>query len=458
MASTTLDKALYLNQDTQVYGTFAEIGAGQEVARFFFQAGKASQTIAKTISAYDMIYSDEIYGKEKTGRYVCESRLNKMLDKEYSLLLKRLAPIRGKNTTFFAFANTVATGDQKKRFSHGWMGVRFQLQPNGPVNDVILHVRLTDSYRLMQQEALGVLGVNLIYSAFNRYHDEENFIPSLVENIKPSQVRIDMVKVSGPDFEHFNNHLLNLELVGRNWADAVLFGADRSILNLSDEVWGKSLLIQRGMFRPITVTHVDVFEKGKSQLEKELKKSTPILTLCEMNMETLQTTGEVSEKDFLDRVTCISAIGLPVLVSNFKSLIGLKNFLRQNTMKPIVLIMGASHLDALMDQERYVDYEGGILEGMGKLFSNDSKVYVYPHKTPQLCMTAQSFNPRPDVAPIYKYLLSQEWIEGISGCEESGEYVHSKFVAELIKKKDSKWKALVPAKVRELIEKNKFFV
>ena len=212
----TLQKARQINSVARIYGTFAEIGAGQEVARFFFQAGQASKTIAKTISAYDMIYSDEIYGKEKSGRYVCESRVLKMLDKEYSLLHRRLDEARGESTTFFAFANTVATGDGIKKYSHGWMGVRFQTKAKGPANDIILHVRLLDRVRLHQQETLGVLGVNLVHAAFMQSANPQSFITSLVQDLKPGQVAIDFIRVTGPDMAHFNNHLFNLELVRRN--------------------------------------------------------------------------------------------------------------------------------------------------------------------------------------------------------------------------------------------------
>src|SRR6185312_6389464 len=245
---TPLAKAFEVNANPAIYGTFAEIGAGQEVARFFFQAGQASQTIAKTISAYDMIYSDEIYGKESNGRYVCESRLLKMLDKEYSLLHRRLDQARGQKTTFFAFANTVATGDQKKKFSHGWLGVRFQAKPLGPHNDIVLHVRLLDKYRLQQQEALGILGVNAVHTAFHAISNASDIIDGLTEGLREGQVSVDFIRLTGPDVAHINNHLLNLELVRRGLSEAILFGPDQKILNVSDELFQKNVLIQRGSY------------------------------------------------------------------------------------------------------------------------------------------------------------------------------------------------------------------
>lgn len=454
---TPLSKALEINQDLSIYGTFAEIGAGQEVARFFFQAGKASQTIAKTMSAYDMNYSDEIYGREKSGRYVCESRLNKMLDKEFSLLIKRLDPTRGDKTQFFAFANTVATGDLKKKYSHGWMGVRFQKSPRSPANDIVIHVRLLDQHRLLQQEALGILGVNLMHCAFRHISKPDEFLIGLLEGLKSGQVMIDMIKVSGPGLSHFNNHLLNLQLVKKGYAEAVLFGPDREILNISDEVYGKSLMVQRGMFRPVTITHVDVFQKGKAQFEKEQKKKSPILCLCELNMETLTEHSGFSEQDFLDRIDCLSAINMYVLVTNFTDLYETKDFLRRHTDRGIVIIMGASYLDRTFDESHYKNLTGGILEGMGKLISDNSRIFIYPHKTTEICITADTYNPKKDFAPIYRYLTENKFFQGISGCEESGEYVHSRYVGDLILKGDSRWKKLVPQPVRELIEKKKYF-
>lgn len=219
----TTGKALKINRDLSRYGAFAEIGAGQEVARHFFQAGKASQTIAKTISAYDMIVSDDIYGKEESGRYVCESRVAKMLTHEYDLLVDRLSETRGAHSRFFTFANTVATASSNSnKQSHGWMGVRFQSEPGGPCNDIILHVRMLDRHRLQQQEALGVLGVNLLDCAFYHLHSDD-FISHLVSGLKQGQVVIDVIKFSGPDTAHFDVRLMNLQLVHRGLADAILF-------------------------------------------------------------------------------------------------------------------------------------------------------------------------------------------------------------------------------------------
>ncbi len=357
---TVLNKALEINLNPNIYGTFAEIGAGQEVARFFFHAGKASQTIAKTISAYDMIYSDEIYGKEANGRYVCESRLNKMLDKEFNLLHRRLDATRGKNTCFFAFANTVATGDQKKRMTHGWMGVRFQVKPGGAHNDIVLHVRLLDKHRLQQQETLGVLGVNLVYAAFNHYKKEKDFIPELVDGLKDGQVAIDLIRISGPDVSHFNNHLLNLELVRRGLADCALFGPKGDILTISDELYSKAVVLQRGTYRPVTKTHLDVQKKGLDHFKLDYPdQAKNSIMIFELTMHNLSKDGGKHEQDYLDRVRSLNALGEMVLVSNFHLYYQMKQFLRNYSQKPLVLIVGASHLDRLFDESEYKDLNGG---------------------------------------------------------------------------------------------------
>lgn len=455
---TVLNRALEINLNPQIYGTFAEIGAGQEVARFFFQAGKASQTIAKTISAYDMIYSDEIYGKEANGRYVCESRLEKMLDKEFSLMHRRLDVTRGSNTCFFAFANTVATGDSKKRQTHGWMGIRFQTKPKGEANEIVLHVRLLDRFRLQQQETLGVLGVNLVYTAFTCIHNPEEILNSLVANIKQGQVAIDLIRASGPDLKHINNNLMNLELVRKGLADAVLFGPNQQILTISDELFQKSVIIQRGAYYPVTTTHVDVLEKGIEQFKKEFpNESKKLSVMFELTMHNMDQDGHGQEKEFLDRVAALCSLGHNVLVSNFFLFYRLKKFLRSYTEKPLVLIMGASKLDRLFDERHYRDLEGGLLEGLGKLLDETTKVYIYPYKTELVCTTTRTFFPEPKWLPIYQHFLAQKQIVDISGCDETEEYRHSEYVRQMIIDGNPEWEKYVPTKVRDQIKKSKLF-
>ncbi|HEY8272581.1 MAG TPA: hypothetical protein VIG33_16935 [Pseudobdellovibrionaceae bacterium] len=464
LSMTTLNKAHRINLNTSIYGTFAEIGAGQEVARHFFLAGKASQTVAKTISAYDMTFSDEIYGREKSGRYVCESRLEKMLSHEFSLLEERLSDKRGAGTQFFTFANTVATGSANdKKFCHGWMGIRFQKHPLGGFNDIILHVRMQDRHRLQQQEALGILGVNLIDAAF--YHTDktdndnaEEFISSLVDNLKEGQIIIDVLRISGEDLKHFDPHLTNLELVHRGLAEAILFGPNKEILHISDAVYKKAVLLQRGTYRPVTKTHVDVLHKGMSHFKKDFglteKQCLPIM---ELTMRNLQTDGEVNPKDFLDRIETLCSLGHHVLISNFFYFYSLKSFFRQYTQEPLAIVIGASHLDRVFDESGYPDLAGGILEGLGRLLDSHTKLYVYPHKTDLICMTAKTFFPTPSLRNIYAHFKDNQQICDIAGCDEAEVYTHSAQVHEMILQKNPQWETLVPTGVRDLIRNKKLF-
>lgn len=456
---TTNGKALQVNKDPKIYGAFAEIGAGQEVARFFFQAGKASQTIAKTISAYDMIVSDEIYGKESSGRYVCESRLEKMLSHEYGLLIERLKDKRGPQTTFFAFADTVATATPESgKQSHGWLGLRFQTKPNGTFNDIILHVRMLDKYRLQQQEALGVLGVNLIHTAFYHLNDEVHFIQRLTENLRESQLVIDVIKFKGPDVAHFDCRLINLELVKKGLAECVLFSPQMEILNIADAIYKKNLLVQRGTFRPVTITHTDVMKKGMAQLDNEIKtdqlgdSNVPVMHVMELTMHNLQQDGHIDEKDFLNRVEMLCSLGHHVLISNFFLFYGLKRFLRRYNNNHIAMVVGANHLNKLFNEDHYKNLEGGLLEGLGKLLDEKTKVYIYPHKTSILCLTAKSFFPSPHLRHIYSHFIERNQIVDISGCDEAADYHHSADVMKLIEEKNPRWETLVPPQILDLIK------
>jgi hypothetical protein len=445
-----------------VYGAFAEIGAGQEVARYFFQAGRASQTIAKTISAYDMIYSDEIYGKEKSGRYVCESRLNRMLEKEYSLLQRRLSTHRGNKTTFFSYANTVATGSAETPKTHGWMGVRFQKKPGGEHNDIVLHVRMTDRHRLQQQEALGMLGVNLVYSAFYHSEDPTEFMGSLVDGLKKGQIVIDVIKFVGPDLKQFNNKKMNLELVKKGLAEAVLFGPQTGatdsdeVLNISDTVWGKGLLIQRGFYRPITQSHLDVMSKGFEQLKSEIKaqklKSGDIFPIMEITSE-----FDIDIDEFWHRVQVITSLGYYVLVSNFKYFYEMKRFFRNYTQASLVMVMSARHLQELFDPEKYKQLEGHIFEALGKLLDEQTKLYIYPHKNDELCLTTKSFFPDKKVNHLYRHFIENSQIMDISGCDDTAAYYHSSDVQKMIENKEKGWEKLVPGLVAEYLKKHKLW-
>ncbi len=449
-------KAQIINLDLEKYGAFAEIGAGQEVARHFFVAGKASQTIAKTISAYDMIYSDEIYGKEKNGRYVCESRLMKMLEKEYNLLIRRLQQHRGERSTFFAFANTVATGSSESPRCHGWMGVRFQTKPGGPAHDVVLHVRMMDRHRLQQQEALGTLGVNLIHACFYHRSRPEEFINSLVDYLKEGQIFIDFFRASGPDFAHFDNRRLNLELVKKKLSEAVLFDENQNIVNIGDSTYGQSLLIQRGHYRPMTISHFDMMEKGLQQLKSDIKamklKPQDVLVLNEIEISS----ADSNLDDILLRMEGLARLGLKTLVTHFPLYYQMKSFFRKYTQNPMILVMSASHLPKIFAAQHYKNLEGGIFEGLGKLLDENTRLYIYPYKTDKVCMTASTYRPQNDVKKIFEHFFDKGLIIDISNCDLTSQFYHSEHVHEMILKKDKNWEALVPAGLIPLIKDKKW--
>lgn len=451
---TTLEKAQEINLDIEKYGTFAEIGAGQEVARHFFTAGKASQTIAKTISAYDMIYSDEIYGKEKNGRYVVKSRLLKMLEKEFNLMQRRLESHRGTKTAFFSFANTVATGSAETPKCHGWMGIRFQTNPGSAPHDIILHVRMMDRFRLQQQDSLGILGTNLIHSAFYHRQSPEKFINRLVDNLKKGQILIDYFEASGPELEHFDNRLANLTLVKMGLSEAVLFGPDQKPQVIADEVFQKALLIQRGHYRPMTTSHMDMMEKGLEQLKLDIKslklKSHDVATFNEIE---ISHTSDLN--DVLMRIEMLSLLGLRVLVTHFPLYYQMKSFFRKYTQNPMILLMSASHLDRIFSPEHYQNLEGGIFEGLGKLLDGNTRLYIYPYKTEKICLTASVFKPKAKTQKLFEHFLEAGLIVDISGCEKSEVFHHSEEVLQKIVKKDKSWEKMVPSALVPFLHKHK---
>jgi len=455
---TTVNKALRINLDGERYGSFAEIGAGQEVARHFFNAGKASQTVALTISAYDMTFSDHIYGKESSGRYVCESRLLKMLKHEYQKLEDRLGTARGDQTCFFAFASTVATSADPKKQSHGWVGLRFQNKPRGPYNDIILHVRMKDRQRLLQQETLGILGVNLCYSAFYFLNNGPEFISQIVDNIKDDSLVIDMIQTTGPDVEKFDNRLLNIELVRTGFSEAILFDPQMKVVTISDAVWNKAILVQRGHYKPITNSHLDILKKGCHQLKSDFKlRDNQFLPILEFNTSKLQSKEQIDEQEYLLRIESLCGLGHYVLVSNLDLFYKIKDLLRKSTNKPIAIVVAAHHLEKIFDANHYADLSGGLLEGLGRLLDQETRLYVYPDKTEEICLTTKSFFPKDNLSLIYQYFLKQSWVSDIAGCDEIERHWHSDEIFAMIQKGQTQWEKLVPPSVKEIIKKNKMF-
>jgi len=456
--NSSLNKAREINQDKSIYGTFAEIGAGQEVARYFFIAGQASWTVAKTISAYDMIFSDEIYGKEPSGRYVCQSRVNKMLDKEYSLLLRRLKATRGSESRFFAFANTVATSTKKAYPSHGWLGVRFQHQRFSEPSQVVIHAKLIDLNRLQQQETLGILGVDLIHACYYHYQSATAFLNGLTENIKRDSIEIDYVKVEGPAFEGYSNPILNLELVNQAWSHTCFIDSDGDAKLLADSIYNKPIILQRGQFNPVTITHVDIMEKASQFQKKEFGFESEAVRIFELTTFLLTVDGKLDSKSFIHRMQMINKLGFPVLVTNFKEFYKVKKYLRQSTNKPISFVIPASHLEKLFSHNYYQDLSGGLLEGLGKLLDDQTHFYVYPHKTATTCTTAQIFRPSPPDDKIYSYFLDKSQIRDLAGCDDIAQYIRSEEARVAVSNKKQGWETLLPSPIVEYIKQNKLYM
>ncbi|MCB0421012.1 MAG: hypothetical protein KDD61_08450 [Bdellovibrionales bacterium] len=455
---STVRKALTINLDDSKFGAFAEIGAGQEVARYFFQAGRASSTVAKSMSAYDKIFSDAIYGKG--SRFVSRERLEKMLKHEYSLLIDRLQNIRGDSTCFFAFADTVATSSHEDNATgcHGWMGVTFQIRPNGPLNTIILHVRMLDRMRLQQTSALGVLGVNLIFSALYMTDLVTEFIDSLTENLGDDRVDIDYLQFNGPDLEHVDNRRVGIELVSRNLTKSVLFAPKGQVIQAYDALYKHPVIVHRGTFRPITQISDDIMKAGYEQMKGSLGKGTvEPFRILEMTMQSASKVDSEDIQDYLHRVDTIAPLGHHVLISKFSLYSDLKEYLRRCTDQKIVILAGASILEKLYNEQFYNHLQGGILQAFGTLFDNDTQLFIYPFKSDKICQTAHSFHPDSHLDYLHKHLLENTKIVDLSNCDDLDTTIDSAKVRELLEQNNDQWKKFVPKKSAEVIIKNHYF-
>ncbi|MDW3210261.1 MAG: TonB-dependent receptor [Reichenbachiella sp.] len=456
---TTKEKALSLNLNESIYGTLAEIGAGQEVASNFFKAGGASGTIAKTMSAYDMKFSDAIYGATK--RYVCEEKLLKMLDKEYHLLSKRLNH-RADETRFFAFANTVETINyQKTNQGHGWVGVRFQLTPFAEPNDCIIHVVLKDPDMLWQQEVLGKIGVNLIYGCFNHFADPEKLMTSIVDNFSKDRIEIDMFRLEGPAFDGIDNRLMSLQLVKHKLTRAAIFNSHGEVKQPTSFLYKKNVCVLRGRFRPVTHVNVDMMLAGVRQFKKELEENKEQFdVIAELTLKDLTQDGEIDEQDFLDRVDLLNSLGQTVLISNYQEHYRLAVYLSRITRKgKIAFILGINNLARLFEEEYYADLPGGIMEAFGKLFAANQQVLVYPSKTDRSdqLQTSDNFQPSENLTHLYEHLRTNHFIQDIKNAKVENLHIISDNVLEMIKKGTTGWEEYVPYKVAHMIKEKKMF-
>jgi hypothetical protein len=451
-------KALQINLDAKKYGTFVEIGAGQEVARRFFRVGGAAGTIAKTMSAYDMTFSDAIYGP--TDRYVSRVRLQTMLDREYDLLLERLNEKLGSERTFFVFADTVAARSFKQHNeSHGWLGVRFQAEKRGDPSQIIIHVRMLDETNVDQQEALGVIGVNLLYGAFY-YHEPEKLISSLQENLAWGKIEVGMIKFSGSAFCNIDNRLMSLQLVSQGLTNAVMFTADGETVQPTEVFHKKAILVERGSFRPVTYATNDMLDGARRVfLAQSGCSEQDLVVIMEMTLENLLAEGQLNHADFLARVDILGALGRTVLISKFGEYYRLAGYLSRYTNRMIGLVMGVPSLMEIFDEKYYLNLEGGILEALGRMFKGGLKLYVYPmiDEGTGKIVTAKQLEVAPNLRFLFQYLIDNQFIEEIAHYHAEYLRIYPADALAKLQRGDSGWERLVPPEVVQIIKEREFF-
>jgi len=452
-------KALKINLDPLFYGTFAEIGAGQEVARWFFKVGAAAGTISKSISAYDMAVSDAIYGRCK--RYVSRERLQGMLDYEHGLNLERLQSSRRESTAFFAFANTVAARNyQGTNECHGWMGVKFQAHPRDDNSQIIIHVRMLDRENDLQQETLGIVGVNLLYAAFFLHHRPELILESLLDHLTTQRVEIDMIEFSGIEFRHVDNRVMSLKLVQLGLSGAAMFGPTGEVLQPSEVLRKRPILVERGSFRPVTKVNIDMIKSAYERFSSEPEvEPGQVVELMEITMKNLLATGKIDLNDFLARADVLAAAGKTVLISDYFEYYRLAAYLTRYTSQPIAVTMGIASLQDLFMEQYYAGLEGGILEAFGKLFTKDLRIYVYPLKDPATgqLSTVQNVKMPGDLHSLYCYLVERGRIKQLDNFDESVLHIFSRDVLRRIKDNDASWETMVPPEIAQVIKDRHFF-
>jgi hypothetical protein len=458
VGADTLQKALQINLDLRWYGTIAEIGAGQEVARWFFRAGGAAGTVAKSMSAYDMAVSDAVYGK--ADRYVSKGRLQAMLDREFQLNLDRLGDERGDETAFFAFADTVVARSYRGgNECHGWMGVKFQSHPRDEASQIVVHVRMLDAEAALQQEALGVVGVNLLHAAFFVHHEPERLVESLLDRLTTGRIEIDMIELKGIEFRSVDNRLMALKLVQVGLSGAAMFGPDRQVLQPSEVLRKKAILVERGSFRPPTVVNIDMLEAAKAAFAADpAVAQREILTLTELTMANLRAGGDVVDRrDFLARADLLAACGLTVLISDYLAYHRLAAYLAWRTDGRIGIVMGVPSLLDLFDESHYAELPGGILESFGRLFKNDLRLFVYPMLRDDRVLTVDTVTVSDELQPLFDYLARRGSFVGLDDYKPDYLPILSRDVLKRIPSDDPSWESMVPPEVCELIKKRGFF-
>ena len=413
------------------------------------------------MSAYDMQVSDDIYGLEESGRYVSRSRLLKMLDKEYLAITELLTPIRAKNTTFFSYAATVtAKSYLQKNECHGWVGIRLQLHRKAPPSDILLHVRMLDNIGSSQQEALGVLGVNLIHAAFTYFTRPKKIIESLLADLEPSRLEIDMIHFDGPYFEDIDNRLMNFHLIHKGLTPAIMFNPDGKVSIPGELLYKKNMLVIRGVFEPVTKIHTDMIKCGQQHFsEAENVNADKTIVLAELTMANLTDGGKVNNRDFLARVDMLNTQGYTVMVSNYLRYFRLRAYFRRYTKKQIRMILGISNLNFIFQESYYEGLEGGILEAFSKLFPDNTRLYIYPYQniSNNELVTVKNFKPSKNLEHLYHHLKENSYLIGLENADESLQGATPTKILASIEKGEEDWKKYVPTDIAEMIVSKKLF-
>ncbi len=455
------NKALRINLNQNIYGTFAEIGAGQETVRNFFRAGGASGTIAKAMSAYDKDFSDAVYGIQDDGRYVTEARLRKMLQYEMGLIEERLSREKHPTKLFFTYANTVATIDFAKRYmGHGWLGIRFQVNPEEDFSEIVLHVRFKERDARLQQNTLGILGTNLIYGAFYKHDQPKKLLQYLYDHIDKDKIEIDMINFEGPIFKDVDNRLMSLQLIKNGMTEAVMFGPDGNNILSAKILYKKNVLALRGSFRPVTKVNMDMYETARRRfLKSGTVKEEKLETLFEITLSNLRASGEIDEEDFLHRAELLCSLGQTVMISNFKEYYRLVEYLNNYTKERIGLVMGVNNLIDVFDTKYYTHLSGGILEAFGKLFFKDLRVYLYPLKDPETgeLTTSENLKVHPRMKELYKFFKYNGKLKDLEDYDSDILHIFSREVLRMIENGEEGWKDMVPDGIPELIESHNLF-
>ncbi|AEH02474.1 hypothetical protein [Lacinutrix sp. 5H-3-7-4] len=454
------DKALRINLNQNIYGTFSEIGAGQETVRQFFRAGGGSGTIAKAMSAYDKDFSDAIYGIEDDRRYVTEARLRKMLDHEINLIEQRITRDKHPHKMFFSYANTVATIDFAKKYKgHGWVGIKYQVDAEQDYNEIVLHIRFKENDARLQQETLGKLGTNLIYGAFYKYNEPRKLLRYLYDHLDKDQLEIDTINFSGPIFEDVDNRLMSLQLVKNGMTDAVMFAPDGNNVLPARVLYKKNILALRGSFRPVTKVNMDMYQKSLDMFIKESKvDEEKTQVIFEITLSNLRAEGEIDEQDFMDRARLLCSLGQTVLISNFQEYYKLVEYFSQYSKARMGLAMGVNNLVDIFDEKYYRHLSGGILEAFGKLFFKDLRVYLYPMQNDDGSLTTSNdLKVHPRMKELYKFFKYNGKVVDITDYDASTLNVFSRKVLSMISKGEDGWQKMLPEGVSNLIMEKSLF-